>query len=139
MKIQHNELSSSLPDKWQDRTMLTLVAPFQPGEFAANIVVNRYFVGQTETVENFALTQQRALKESLPAFQLLDFQTVKIHDYPACRQLHRFTADSQSIQQVITYLLANQLVYSITGTATMQQFNNHIAAFRQFVEDLKVD
>lgn len=136
MKITHNEFASEFPDDWQDRTMLTLIAPFKPGQFAANIIVVQHDVGASESVEDFARAQLELLQNSLPEFDLLDFQTARVAGCAAVQQLHRFAAEQGVLQQVQTFVLHNQKVYAVTGTARVEEFNRHIAAFRQVIEKL---
>lgn len=117
--------------------MYTLVAPFKPGEFAANCVITQHFVDSTQSVEDFANEQTAIMRESIPTFELLDFRATMIAGFPACQQLHRFNADGRDIQQVQTFVLANRKIYVITGTAPVGEFEQHIAAFREIVENLE--
>lgn len=137
MKLIANDFSTTFPETWQDRTMYTLVGPFKPGEFAANCVITQHFVDATESIEDFANEQTAIMRESLPTFELLDFRAATIAGFPACQQLHRFNADGRDIQQVQTFVLANRKIYVITGTAPVGEFERHIAAFREVVENLE--
>jgi hypothetical protein len=138
MKLVHNEFSTAIPDTWEDRTMITLVAPFAAGEFASNVVITRHFVGATESLEDFVQEQTRLMRESLPGFELLDYRANTLNGHPSCQQLHRFQTEGGALEQVQTFLLANRRVYAITGTATVADFDKHLAAFREIVENFRI-
>lgn len=138
MKLNHNELSTAIPESWDDRTMITLVAPFENGQFAANVVITRHYIGANESLEDFVEQQTQMMRESLPAFELLDFRADTLNNRASCRQLHRFQTENGFLQQVQTFVLANQKVYAITGTATAADFERHIAAFREIVENFEI-
>lgn len=138
MKLTANDFTTEMPDDWEDRTMVTLVAPFAPGEFAANVVVTKHFIQPTESIEDFVRGQTEILRRSLPDFELLDYRAVKHRGFPACQQLHRFSAENGAIQQVQTFVLANGAIYAVTGTAAVTDFDRHINAFRQIVENFRI-
>ncbi|MBS1797606.1 MAG: DcrB-related protein [Acidobacteria bacterium] len=138
MKLQHNEFSTEIPATWEDRTMITLIAPFGPGEFASNIVVTRHPVGPADSLEDFVAAQLDALRQSLPGFELLDTRRTTIDNRPASQQLHRFQSDQGFIQQVQTFVLARQTVYIITGSSTVADFEKHLQAFRDVVENFAI-
>lgn len=139
MKLQHNEILTVIPENWADRTMITLVAPFAAGEFASNIVVTRHFIEAHESLEGFAQEQQKIMRESLAGFELLDFRANTLGGRPSCQQLHRFPTENGFLQQVQTFVLANQSVYVITGTATVNDFERHLQAFRDVVENFQIN
>jgi len=138
MKLTHNEFYSAIPESCQDRTMITVVAPFAPGEFATNVVVTRHFVAAHESVEAFAEEQLKIMRESVPNFELLDYRTTTLNELPAVQQLHRFQTENGFLQQVQTFVLADRKIYVITGTSTVNDFERHIGAFREIVENLQI-
>ncbi len=138
MKLKHNEISTAIPATWEDRTMLTLIAPFEAHQFAANVVVTRHPVKPNESLEDFVGEQLEMLRESLPNFELLDRSSDTLNGQPSSRQLHRFQTESGVLQQVQTFVLANQNIYAITGTAAVEEFNLHIQAFREIVENFEI-
>jgi hypothetical protein len=139
MKLKHNEFSTTIPESWEDRTMITIVAPFDAGQFASNVVITRHFVQAHESLEDFVLEQLKIMRDSLPNFELLDSRTDTLNDRPSCRQLHRFQTENGYLQQVQTFVLANRSVYAITGTSTITDFDRHVAAFREIVENFEVE
>lgn len=118
--------------------MITLIAPFQPGGFAANLVVIQHRVEASASVEDFARAQLELLQNSLPEFDLLDFQTTTVNGYAAVQQLHRFASEHGVLQQVQTFVLGERKIFAVTGTAQVAEFNRHIAAFRQIVENISI-
>jgi hypothetical protein len=138
MKLKHNELSTAIPDAWEDRTMITLVAPFAAGQFASNVVITRHFVQATESLEDFVREQLKIMRDSLPNFELLDSRANTLNGHPSCQQLHRFQTENGFLQQVQTFVLANKIVYAITGTATAADFEKYIGAFREIVENFEI-
>lgn len=138
MNIKHNELTTSIPGDWADRTMITLVAPFAPGDrFAANVVVTRHDIAPRQSIEDFVAEQLEMLKSSLPTFQLLEMRKTSVNGFPASQQLQRFRAEAGVLQQVQSFVLCGAVIFSITGTARIEDFDRHIAAFRQIVDDFQ--
>lgn len=137
MKFTANDFTTELPADWEDRTMITLVAPFAPGSFASNIVITKHSVVSGETLKDFAAEQLQYLQTSLPEFQLLDRRMTTVKDYPAYQQLHRFQSEHGSLQQVQTFLMASTVIFVITGTTRIEEFDQHIAAFREIVENFQ--
>jgi hypothetical protein len=138
MKLTATEFTTSYPDDWQDRTMITIVAPFAPGEFAANCVVTKHFVAAHDSLEDFVREQLKLMEQSLRNFEVLDYRVNTVNGFPACQQLHRFQTENGFLQQVQTFVLANLKVYVITGTSTVAAFDRHINAFREIVENFEI-
>lgn len=138
MKLTANDFTTAFPDEWEDRTMITLVAPFSIGKFAANCVITKTPVLDGENLEDFVKEQNEAMRQTLPDFQILDYRVNDLNGLPSCQQLHRFRAEVGVLQQVQTYILAGQNVFVVTGTADIENFNAHIAAFRQVVENFQL-
>jgi hypothetical protein len=138
MNIIHNEFTTALPEGWEDRTMITLVAPIIPNQFATNIVITKHFVESNQSLEDFVGEQTKMLMEALPTFEVLDYRINTIKGYPGCQQLHRFQTENGALQQVQTFILANKTVYVITGTAGIEKFNSKLDAFREVVENFEV-
>ncbi len=137
MKIKHNQFQSTLPTGWQDRTMITLVAPIK-GKFAVNVVVTKHDVPTAQNIDAFAEAQTKQMRESLAQFEVIDARPATIKNLSAFQQLHRFQAEAGMLQQVQTFLLVKNAVYVITGTSLIDEFDDHVAAFRKIVEDLEI-
>ena len=140
MNIKHNEFATAIPGDWEDRTMITLVAPFAPGDaFAANVVVTKHLISPRESIEGFVAEQLEIMKANAPNFQLLDVRKTSVQNFPASQQLHRFQTETGAMQQVQTFILCGAIIFSITGTARQQDFDRHVAAFRQIVDNFRFD
>ncbi len=138
MRLFHNELTTEFPDEWEDRTMITLAAPFRPGEFATNVVMTKHIVEPTQSLESFVQEQSQMLAEALPDFEILDYRINQINGFPGCQQLHRFNSENGMIQQVQTFILANRCIYAITGTSILEKFDESLEAFRRIVENFEI-
>lgn len=139
MKFTANDFTTELPQEWEDRSIITLFAPFKHGEFAANVVITKHFLEAESTLEDFVYEQLQLLQGSLPAFQLLDRRFTKIRDFDAYQQLHRFQSETGVLQQVQTFLLSENIIFAITGTAPIENFDLHTNAFRQIVETFQIN
>ena len=138
MKLTANDFTTAFPDEWEDRTIITLVAPFSLGNFAANCVITKTPVTDGESLEDFVKEQTEEMRRSLSGFQVLDYRTNTVNGLPGCQQLQRFQTENAILQQVQTYILAKQNIFVITGTADVENFNAHLAAFRQVVENFQI-
>ena len=134
---------SSLPDGWEDRSMITLVNSADAEEgFATNIVVTKQ---QTEIdVKEFAVLQSAMMRQELESggalLQILDERAIEIGGVPSYQRLQRFDAGGgQIIQQVQTFFQSQNEIYVITGTATLEKFDRAITAFKEFVESFWLD
>ena len=138
MKLTANDFTTAFPDEWEDRTMITLVAPFSIGKFAANCLITKTPVADSESLEDFVQEQTEEMRQTLLNFQVLDYRTNTLNGLPSCQQLQRFQTENAIVQQVQTYILAKQNIYVITGTADIENFNAHLSAFRQVVENFQI-
>lgn len=137
MKLISSDFSTAFPDAWEDRTMVTLVAPFTPGSFASNVVITKHDIETGASLENFAQEQLQLLQTSLPNYELLDQRLTTVNDYPAYQLLHRFQSEHGILQQVQAFLLSGAKIFAITGTARIEEFDGNIEAFRQVVENFR--
>lgn len=137
MKFTANDFTTALPAEWEDRTMVTLFAPFAPGSFASNVVITRHGAATGANIEDFAQEQIRLLQSSLPGFELLDQRLTMVNDYPAYQLLQRFQSEHGVLQQVQAFLLCGTKIFVITGTARIEEFDRNIAAFREVVENFR--
>ncbi len=138
MKLHHNEFTTEFPNDWEDRTMITIMAPVKPGEFAANVVITNHPVEPTQSLEEFVAKQSEMLRQALPKFEILDYRVNQVNGNPACQQLHRFQTENGMVQQVQTFVLANNSIYAITGSSILEKFDENLSAFRQIVENFEV-
>ncbi|MBC7796469.1 MAG: DcrB-related protein [Pyrinomonadaceae bacterium] len=132
MEFNSNGWKTVLPEGWEDRSMITLVGATGNSGFASNIVVTRQRVEAKTSIEDYAQTQKEATMREIPNLQILDERPTTVNGAPAFQRLQRFQAEQFAIQQAQTFILFNQTVFIITGTATIEDFNAAVPAFRQF-------
>ena len=138
MRLISNGFLTEMPDEWNDGTMVTLTEPLNGQQFATNIVVTRQIIAPGQSIEDYTAAQIGFLREAVENFQALDFRATAINSYPACQSLHRFVMNNFAVQQVQTFILANQTVFNVCGTALVAEFAKHLPAFRQVVENFRV-
>lgn len=138
MKVIANGFAVELPKGWDDRSLITLAAPTSANGFAPNVVVTRERIPANVSIEAYAQAQRTAMKEEVPALEILDERATTINGAPAFQRLQRFTMEGQQLQQAQTYVLAQGLVFVITGTAAIADFDNQIPAFRQIIESFRL-
>lgn len=135
--------TSALPAGWEDRSMITLVnAEDAESNFATNIVVTKQRTATS--VEEFAALQAALMRQELESggsiLQILDERAIEIGGVPSYQRLQRFEAGGgQIIQQVQTFFRAQDEIYVVTGTATIEMFDRAIPAFKEFVESFHIN
>lgn len=142
-KFTANGWTAAMPDDWEDRSMITLVAATDAATgFATNIVVTRQRVEPQTKIEDFARAQAEMMRQELGAtggsMQIVDERAIDIGGIRSYQRLQRFDAGGgQIIQQVQTFFIDKNTVYAITGTATLDGFDGAIPAFKRFVETFR--
>jgi hypothetical protein len=139
-KMIANGWHADLPGGWEDRSMITLVGETDASGFASNIVVTRQKIELPASLEEYAAAQAEMMRTEIVDLQILDERALEINGARAFQRLQRFSAGgTQIIQQVQTFVLAGEMIYAVTGTATLEAFDRSIPAFRKFVETFKID
>lgn len=137
MKIIANGFTTIVPDGWDDRTMTTLVGSVGASGFAANIVVTRERVDARMSVEDYAAGQREAMLAEIPELEILDERPTSISGAPAFQRLQRFTIEGEQLQQAQTFVLANGIIFVITMTTTIADFDKQIPALRSVTDNLR--
>ena len=137
MKFVANDFTTELPDMWQDRSMITLVGPPKNG-FASNVVIMREDIPLNLSIEDYALQQRKAALAEIPGIEIIDERPTKINGSPAFQRLHRFIAQGRQLQQAQTFILGHEVVFAITCTATVENFNESISSFQQIVNSFQI-
>ena len=133
-----NDWTSVLPAGWNDRSMITLIGATGATGIAANIVVTKEETGGHVSIESYAEAQKRAMTAEIPQLQILDERPATVNAAPAFQRLQRFQIENVIIQQAQTFILSENAVYAITGTAAIEDFNEIIDALRQFTENFRL-
>ncbi|HEY0078955.1 MAG TPA: DcrB-related protein [Pyrinomonadaceae bacterium] len=138
MRLIANGFVADLPEGWEDRSMITLVGRPEGTGFAPNVVVMRQRVAPQTSIEAYAREQRAATEAEIPGLEIIDERTATVGGAPAFQRLQRFSAHGLQLQQAQTYVLGDGLVFVLTCTATLEQFNHHIAHFRQVVDSFRL-
>ena len=134
MRFIANGWTTELPAGWDDRSVITLVGPTDASGFAVNVVVTREQVDFATSVEDYAYEQSAAMYGEVEGYEVLDERSTTVDGAPAVQRLHRFDIEGAELQQVQTFVLGDGVVFVITGTATVADFDANIEAFRGVVE-----
>lgn len=137
MKFTANDFTTDLPDGWQDRSMLTLVGPADGSGFAPNVVIMREPVSPRTSIEDYAREQHALARAEIPDLEVLDERPTTVNSAPAYQRLQRFTARGRRLQQAQTYVLSDRVVFVITCTAPLDNFDSQIPAFRRVVDNFQ--
>lgn len=135
-KFVANQFSTVLPDGWADRSVISLVNLKTTSGFAANVVVLREEVAPHTNIEQYAQKQLAEVKAGLPDFQVIDERAATVKDLPAYQALSRFTSNGRMLQQAQTFVLKDAMIFAFTFTTAIEDFNTHIPALREIVDNL---
>ena len=138
-KLVANGWAADLPANWEDRSLITLVGEIDSAtDFAANIIVTRQKAEAGTNIADYARLQAEMMRQEVLTLQILDERAVTLDNLPAFQRLQRFAVDGgQIIQQVQTFVLTRNTIFTITGTAALAAFDRSIPAFKQFVESFR--
>ena len=139
-KFNANGWTAEMPEGWEDRSMITLVGAIGSDGFLSNIVVTRQRVDAQTSLQNYAAKQAELLQQESETLQILDERTIEVNGKPSFQRLQRIQLeDGRTIQQVQTFFAGEQIIYTITGTATLELFDQSTPAFKKFVETFQLN
>jgi hypothetical protein len=138
MKLIANGYAFETASGWEDRSVISVMGPPSAKGFAANLVVVHEKISPRESLEEYARRQRQAMSAQFPGIEVIDERSVRINGMAAFQRLQRFSSEGHNIQQVQTFLLADGCIYTVSGTAALEEFDRHIQAFRQAVETFRV-
>jgi hypothetical protein len=138
MKLIANRFTFETQSGWEDRSVISVMGPVSAKGFAANVVVVHEKISSRESLEEYAGRQRQAMQARFPDIEVVDERAVRINGMAAVQRLQRFRSEGHDIQQVQTFLLAGGFIYTLSGTAALEEFDRHIQAFRQAVETFRV-
>jgi len=137
MRVIGNGFVTEVAAGWEDRSLITLVGPTSATGFAANIVVMREQVGPRRSIEDYAGRQRRAMEAQIDGLEVLDERPTRINGAAAFQRLQRFSTQGQRVQQAQTFILADGIVFAVTCTASLDDFNKHLDCFRRAVDSFR--
>jgi hypothetical protein len=137
-KFTANGWQTAMPENWVDRSMITIVGETGASGIAANIVVTHEIVEENTLLEDYAAVQKEGMLTELKTLEILDERSAEINGLKSFQRLQRFSIEGLNIQQVQTFILQGNMIFAITGTAAIEDFNNSINAFREFTENFRL-
>ena len=137
MRLIGNGFATEVPAGWQDRSMVTLIGPTSATGFAANVVVVREDIGPRRSVEEYASRQRQAMESQIDGLEILDERPARINGAAAYQRLQRFASQGHRVQQAQTFILADGIVFAVTCTASLEDFDKHLDAFRRVVDSFQ--
>ncbi|MBL8149067.1 MAG: DcrB-related protein [Blastocatellia bacterium] len=138
MRMIANGFLTDLPSGWSDRSMITLVGSTGESGFAANVVVIREVLPKSTTLKDYVMQQKKAMQDEIAGVEILDERPISIGNLPAYQRLQRFSLEGQTIQQAQTFIAGNGLVFAITCSANVEEFDANIEAFRHITTSFKL-
>jgi hypothetical protein len=96
-------------------------------------------VGPRVSIEDYAQEQGQAARAEIPGLEIIDERPARVNGCPAFQRLQRFPAQGRVLQQAQTFVLAKNMVFVITCTATLETFDSNIPTFRRLVDAFQVD
>lgn len=137
-KFRANGWTADLPGGWEDRSMITLVNKADESGFLANIVVTKQTVKARTSITDYAAEQARLMQQETDTLQILDQRSIEINGVESFQRLQQIQLeDGRIIQQVQTFFADGQIIYTITGTAALENFDQSTLAFKEFVETFR--
>lgn len=129
--------SLDIPDDWQDRSIISFVAAVAPNEFAPNVVITREFVDAETSVEDYAGKQFAVTQAEVEGLTIVEQQNITINGEPAVQIVQKISAHGLNLQQLQTFVLADEEIFIVTCTATAAAFAQHLTRFQKIAQSLR--
>lgn len=125
---------------WSDRTMIVHSAPPRAGsQAAANIVVARDALGAGESFPGYCARQDALFRRQLPGFTPEGERAGELHGHPAAQRLFTWTSGAGSLRQQVSFIDAGDgLVVTVTATAAVDEWDEHLASFNAALAGLVI-
>ena len=152
---QHNGLTISLPDKWEDQTVVTLMGPKPAGlqmmtaqrseSEQPNVVIKREILPGSElTAADFAGVQQSVMEQLMNECQLLEEGTLTLQltapPIEAVTREYSFSAPVGIMRQLHIYFRIDDAFFMFCGTAKMDMhFDSLRKQFLDIIGQLQLD
>ncbi len=131
MRYQANNFTIETPNDWQDRSIITFVAPNQPSEFAPNVVITRETIDEKLTVEDYANRQFDVARREIASLKIVEQKTTTLSGRLAIESIQDLSANNLSLRQLQVFVLLHDEICVITCTATVGQFPSKSTAFQK--------
>jgi len=135
-KMIGNGFVTNLPIGWEDRSTITLVGPTGRTGFLNNVVITRESVPPDTRVADYARVQLKATP--IAGLRVLDESTTSLNDAPVYQRLQRFEVENHRVQQQQTFVLGAGIIFVVTCTATVEEFDQQFPAFEQVLKPFRL-
>lgn len=139
MRYQANNFTVETPDDWQDRSIITFVAPSAPNEFAPNVVITREAVNAELSVEEYAYRQFEIAQQEVAGLKVIEQKNTTLSGRPAVEIIQRLSAHNLTLQQLQIFVLLHAEICVITCTATVGSFNQYLPRFRRVLDSFSIN
>lgn len=139
MRYQANKFTVETPDDWQDRSIITFVAPSAPNEFAPNVVITREKVDAELSVEEYAYRQFEVAQQEVAGLKIIEQQNTTLSGRPAVEIVQRLSAHNLNLQQLQMFVLLHEEICVVTCTATVGSFSQFLPRFRKILDSFFIN
>ncbi|MGI8786265.1 MAG: DcrB-related protein [Pyrinomonadaceae bacterium] len=139
MQFQGSDYTLEVPDDWQDRSIISFVATVAPSEFAPNVVITKETVDAEMSVEDYANRQFSVTQAEVQGLTVVEQQNITINGRPVVQIVQKISAHGLNLQQLQTFVLANEEIYIVTCTATAASFQQHLPRFKKIAQSLRLN
>jgi hypothetical protein len=123
-----------LPEEWADRTVTTLVGPFQPGGYAPNVVVTRELLCDNLGLGGFADGQAALIRDQATEFAVVATEHGTLDGERAILRTTRWRIpDETEITQLSAYCLRDGHGIGVVCTAPTHAFPEAEPGFRSLL------
>lgn len=139
MRYQANNFTVETPDDWQDRSIITFVAPISPNEFAPNVVITREAIDGEMSAEDYAHRQFGVARREVDGLKILKQKNIILGGKPAIEIIQRLSAHDLNLQQLQAFILMDGEICVITCTATVGSFSQYLPRFRKILDSFQIN
>jgi len=128
-KRSYGDISLTLPDAWQDASIITLLPPSTPsfslmstkgvGEQQPNLVIRgQAFEGEPPELEEFAKVQEQMMAQMTDDFKVLDKGSITLEaaGITAVTRDYSFRSEPHYVHQLQVYFLGPKVLYIACGS-----------------------
>ncbi len=134
MLYQSNNFTIETPNDWEDRSIITFVAPAAPNEFAPNVVITKEAIDAELSIEDYAYRQFEIAQREVSGMKILEQKNTTLSGKPAVEIVQQLSAHGLNLQQLQFFVLLYEEICVITCTATVGSFSQYLPRFRQILD-----
>ncbi len=139
-KCATTDFEFKVPDSWQDKSMISFVAPPSPGQkIYPNILVGKDTLQRNETLDRYVNRQLKDVFTKLPDFELLRREKGVVQGRDAVDLIFELSMEGNSVRQRQLYFVSNEgkkRVSNIVITASEYDFNTMKEKFNSIIGSL---